>query len=69
MGSSSLVTKIFLPSSFPSVFHLIDFHTLIPALMTASLMELKQPVELIENVFVDAYSTHRWPTTVMGRAH
>ena len=40
----------------------------ISALVTASSLELEQPVELEENVFGNGYQTHRRPTTMTERA-
>ena len=37
--------------------------------MASFWLELKKPVERIENIFVETYPTHRRPCTMMGRAH
>ena len=45
------------------------FIPIISALMSSSWLELEQPVELVKNIFVDAYLTNRWPSSMMGRTH
>ena len=37
--------------------------------MTASWLEIKQPVEHMETIFVVAFTIHQRPGTMMGRAH
>ena len=37
--------------------------------MTASWFELEQPVELIEDIFDDAYPKHRRPGAMLGKLH
>ena len=57
---------------FLSAHLLIDFHAphfLISTFITLSWLELKQPVELMKSVFVDAYLTHRRPSTMMWREY
>ena len=63
---NSSTFSIFLSIRFPSVRLLLP---LISPLMTSSSLELEQLVELIENIFVDAYPTHRWPSTRMSKTH
>ena len=55
----------FYPSFFLSAFHLIDFQT--PHFSSYGL-ELGQPVELIENIYVDAHPTTRKPQLDGGKS-
>ena len=61
--------SIFLAIRFPTEFRNDWFVSTNKSLMTAAWLELEQPVELIENIFVDVYPTHWRPSTLMRRAN
>ena len=47
----------------------MDFHSHhddYDIIMTTPWLELKQPVELLKNIFIDAYLTHYKPSKMMG---
>ena len=47
----------------------MDFHSHhddYDIIMTTPWLELKQPVELLKNIFIDAYLTHHKPSKMMG---
>ena len=59
----------FFPPSSPSVYLLKGLHTISSIIMSDCNLELKLPMELIENILVGANQTQQRPSTVMGRVH
>ena len=60
--TSSWTTRTFFPSSFLTALLLIDPHF---RTYNCFRLESEQPVELINNIFVDAFPTHRGPSTML----